>query len=40
MTNEPRGTEWKVGLFLLIGLGVIAVMAIKFGNSAVIVLYF
>ena len=32
MTNEPRGTEWKVGLFLLIGIGVIAVMAIKFGK--------
>jgi len=32
MSNEPRGTEWKVGLFLLIGLGIIAVMAIKFGK--------
>lgn len=32
MTNEPRGTEWKVGLFMLIGLSIIAVMAIKFGK--------
>lgn len=32
MSNEIRGIEWKVGLFMLIGLGVIAVMAIKFGK--------
>ena len=32
MTNEPRGTEWKVGLFMLIGIGIIAIMAIKFGK--------
>ena len=32
MNNEPRGTEWKVGLFMLIGLAIIAVMAIKFGK--------
>ena len=32
MTNESRGIEWKVGLFMLIGLGVIAFMAIKFGR--------
>ena len=32
MTNESRGNEWKVGIFMLIGLGVIAFMAIKFGK--------
>ena len=32
MTNESRGIEWKVGIFMLIGLGVIAFMAIKFGR--------
>jgi phospholipid/cholesterol/gamma-HCH transport system substrate-binding protein len=32
MSNDARGTEWKVGLFLVIGLGIIAVMAIKFGK--------
>lgn len=32
MTNESRGIEWKVGIFMLIGLSVIAVMAIKFGR--------
>jgi ABC-type transporter Mla subunit MlaD len=32
MKNESRGIEWKVGIFMLIGLGVIAVMAIKFGK--------
>ncbi|MEO6787741.1 MAG: MlaD family protein [Chthoniobacteraceae bacterium] len=32
MTNESRGIEWKVGIFMLIGLGVIAFMAIKFGK--------
>ena len=32
MTNESRGIEWKVGVFMLIGLGVIAFMAVKFGK--------
>ena len=32
MTNESRGVEWKVGVFMLIGLGVIAFMAVKFGK--------
>ena len=32
MTNESRGIEWKVGVFMLIGLAVIAFMAIKFGK--------
>jgi phospholipid/cholesterol/gamma-HCH transport system substrate-binding protein len=32
MTNDSRGTEWKVGLFMLIGLGIIAGMAFKFGK--------
>ena len=32
MTDDARGTEWKVGIFMLIGLGVIAFMAIKFGK--------
>ena len=32
MTKESRGIEWKVGVFMLIGLGVIAFMAIKFGK--------
>jgi phospholipid/cholesterol/gamma-HCH transport system substrate-binding protein len=32
MTNDSRGIEWKVGIFMLIGLGVIAFMAIKFGK--------
>ena len=32
MTNEARGIEWKVGIFMLIGLGVIGFMAIKFGR--------
>ncbi len=32
MTKESRGIEWKVGLFMLIGLGVIAFMAVKFGR--------
>jgi ABC-type transporter Mla subunit MlaD len=32
MSNENRGTEWKVGLFIAIGLAIIAVMAIKFGK--------
>jgi len=32
MNNESRGIEWKVGIFMLIGMGVIAFMAIKFGK--------
>jgi ABC-type transporter Mla subunit MlaD len=32
MTKESRGLEWKVGIFMLLGLLVIAVMAIKFGK--------
>jgi phospholipid/cholesterol/gamma-HCH transport system substrate-binding protein len=32
MTNESRGIEWKVGIFMLVGLGVIAFMAVKFGR--------
>jgi len=32
MTNESRGIEWKVGIFMLIGLVVIGFMAIKFGK--------
>lgn len=32
MKNESRGIEWKVGVFMIIGLGVIAFMAIKFGK--------
>jgi ABC-type transporter Mla subunit MlaD len=32
MTNESRGIEWKVGIFMLIGLVVIAFMAVKFGK--------
>ncbi len=32
MTNESRGTEWKVGLFMLVGLGLIAAMAVQFGK--------
>jgi ABC-type transporter Mla subunit MlaD len=32
MTNESRGIEWKVGVFMLIGLGLIAFMAVKFGK--------
>jgi ABC-type transporter Mla subunit MlaD len=32
MKNESRGIEWKVGVFMLIGLGVVAFMAIKFGK--------
>lgn len=32
MTNESRGIEWKVGVFMLIGLTVIAFMAVKFGK--------
>jgi len=32
MTNDSRGIEWKVGVFMLIGLTVIAFMAVKFGK--------
>lgn len=32
MKNESRGIEWKVGVFMIIGLGVIAFMAVKFGK--------
>ena len=32
MKNESRGIEWKVGVFMLIGLGVVAYMAIAFGR--------
>jgi phospholipid/cholesterol/gamma-HCH transport system substrate-binding protein len=32
MSNTTRGTEWKVGLFIVIGLSVAAIMAIKFGK--------
>lgn len=32
MKNDSRGIEWKVGLFMLIGLGLIAYMAIQFGK--------
>ena len=32
MKNESRGIEWKVGVFMLIGLCVIAFMAVKFGK--------
>lgn len=32
MSTETRGVEWKVGLFMLIGLGIIAYMAIQFGK--------
>ena len=32
MKKEFRGIEWKVGIFMLTGLCVIAVMAIKFGK--------
>lgn len=32
MKNDSKGIEWKVGIFMLIGLGVIAFMAITFGK--------
>lgn len=32
MSTKPRGVEWKVGLFMLIGILTISVMAIKFGK--------
>lgn len=32
MKIDSRGIEWKVGLFMLIGLGLIAGMAIQFGK--------
>ena len=30
--TETRGTEWKVGLFMLIGIGLLGFMAITFGK--------
>lgn len=32
MSDSGKGTEWKVGLFVVIGLAVITIMAIKFGK--------
>lgn len=32
MSNSEKGTEWKVGLFIVAGLAVIAFMAITFGK--------
>src|SRR5215204_5624562 len=32
MSTNTRGTEWKVGLFIVVGLFVISAMAIKFGK--------
>src|SRR5688572_32026595 len=32
MNDSAKGTEWKVGLFIVISLTVIAVMAITFGK--------
>lgn len=32
MSNDNRGAEWKVGLFIAIGLAVIAIMAVTFGK--------
>lgn len=32
MKEDNKGLEWKVGLFLLLGLSVIAIMAVKFGK--------
>ncbi len=32
MSNESRGAEWKVGLFIATGLAIIAVMAVTFGK--------
>jgi len=32
MNEEHRGTEWKVGLFIAVAIGVLAVMAVKFGK--------
>ncbi len=32
MSNQQRGAEWKVGLFIAIGIAIIAVMAVTFGK--------
>jgi phospholipid/cholesterol/gamma-HCH transport system substrate-binding protein len=32
MSNENRGAEWKVGLFIAIGIVIITVMAVIFGK--------
>jgi ABC-type ATPase involved in cell division len=32
MSDSAKGTEWKVGLFVVIGLAVITIMAITFGK--------
>jgi ABC-type transporter Mla subunit MlaD len=32
MNENSRGAEWKVGLFLIIGIGIAAAMAFKFGK--------
>lgn len=32
MNEQYRGTEWKVGLFILIGIVIIAVLSVKFGK--------
>jgi len=32
MKDDLKGIEWKVGVFMLVGLAIIAVMAIKFGK--------
>jgi ABC-type transporter Mla subunit MlaD len=32
MSNSSKGTEWKVGLFIVIGIAVMTVMAITFGK--------
>src|SRR4051794_35629376 len=32
MNNSSRGTEWKVGLFIVIGLAVVSGLAITFGK--------
>jgi ABC-type transporter Mla subunit MlaD len=32
MSNESRGAEWKVGLFIAIGIAIISFMAVKFGK--------
>ena len=32
MNEQHRGTEWKVGLFLLIGIFIIAALSVKFGK--------
>ncbi len=32
MNEQYRGTEWKVGLFILIGIGLIAFLSVKFGK--------